>query len=126
MALFKTTEKKNNNQSNFSKIPIKFDISMMNMFIGYIFKKSVQVTRKSLNNMKRLFDIIDENIYSGNDQMEARFEFIKKALEAKIDKGFENDDIIINYCRSDVTNKYNEEIINSIPEYAKINYEEMS
>ena len=45
------------------KIPIKFDISMLNMFIGYIFKKSVQITRKSLMNMKKLFDVIDLGIY---------------------------------------------------------------
>lgn len=127
MTLFKTTEKKKSNNiiNNETKIPIKFDISMLNMFIGYIFKKSVQITRKSLNNMKKLFDIIDENVYVGNDQIEARFTFIKKALEAKIEKQFENDEIIINYCRSDVSNKHNDEIIANIPVYTKINYEEI-
>lgn len=107
------------------KIPIKFDISMLNMLIGYIFKKSVQITRKSLMNMKRLFDVIDINVYVGNEAMEARVEFIKKALEAKLEKGFENYDIIINYCRTDTANKINEEIINNIPVYTKINYEEI-
>ena len=65
--LFKTTDKKKNHIINETKIPIKFDISMLNMFIGYIFKKSIQVTRKSLTNMKRLFDIIDDNVYEGNE-----------------------------------------------------------
>lgn len=106
-------------------IPIKFDISMLNMLIGYIFKKSVQITRKSLMNMKRLFDVIDVNVYVGNEAMESRVEFIKKALDAKLIKGFENEDIIINYCRSDTTNKFNEEIIKNIPLYTRINYEEI-
>ena len=123
--LFKTKDKERPSSVEMQKIPIKFDISMLNMFIGYIFKKSVQITRKSLMNMKRLFDIIDETVYAGNDTMEARVEFIQRALEAKLVKGFENDDIIINYCRSDTSNKYNEEIINNIPIYIKINYEEI-
>lgn len=107
------------------KIPIKFDISMLNMFIGYIFKKSVQITRKSLMNMRKLFGIIDSSIYENSDEMFARVEFIRKALEAKLVKGFENDEIIINYCKSDVNDKYNEEIIKNIPIYTKINYEEI-
>lgn len=122
--LFKTNQKEKYIDQT-KKIPIKFDLSMLNMFIGYIFKKSVQVTRKSLMNMKRLFDIIDESIYENSEQMEARLEFINRALEAKIEKGFENDDIIINYCKSDVYNKENQDIINNIPLYTKINYEEI-
>lgn len=124
--LFKTNK---NIKSKFDieekKIPIKFDISMLNMFIGFIFKKSVQVTRKSLTNMKKLFDIIDLSVYEGNEQMEARVEFIMKALNAKLVEGFENDEIIINYCRSDVYNKENDDIINNIENYIKINYEEI-
>lgn len=122
--IFKTKDKEKPNIEG-QKIPIKFDISMLNMLIGYIFKKSVQITRKSLMNMKRLFDIIDMNVYTGNEVMEARVEFIQKALEAKLIKGFENDDIIINYCRTDTSNKYNEEIINNIHLYTRINYEEI-
>jgi len=122
--LFKTNQKEKYIDQT-KKIPIKFDLSMLNMFIGYIFKKSVQITRKSLVNMKRLFDVIDESIYENNDQMQARLEFINKALEAKLDKGFENDDVIINYCKSDLYNKENQEIINNISIYTRINYEEI-
>lgn len=121
--LFKTAVKQTIDEEK--KIPLKFDITMMNMFIGYLFKRSVQINRKSLNNMKRLFDVIDESIYDNNEQMEQRFKFITKALEARIDKGFENDDAIINYCRTDVFNKENEEIIENIPKYTRINFEEI-
>lgn len=121
--LFKTTMK--NNVIEETKIPLKFDITMMNMLLGYLFKSSVQITRKSLSNMKQLFDVIDESVYENNEQMEQRFIFIKKALEAKVDKGFENNDAVINYCRSDVFNKENDEIIKNIPQYTKINFEEI-
>ena len=122
--LFKTNQKEKYIDPT-KKIPIKFDLSMLNMFVGYIFKKSVQITRKSLMNMKRLFDVIDESIYENSDSMQARIEFINKALEAKLIKGFENDDVIINYCKSDNYNKENQDIINNIQLYTKINYEEI-
>lgn len=107
------------------KIPLKFDITVLNMIIGSLFKKSVQVTRKSLLNIQRLFDKIDTSIYVGNDKLEARINFINLALDAKLNQGFESDEAIINYCRSDVFDKENEEIINSIPVYTKLNYEEI-
>lgn len=128
MATFRV-QKSRKQDINFNdnvKLPIKFDISMLNMCIGYIFKQnSVNITRKSLSIMHKLFDLIDENVYNSEPNMEARLDFIKNALEAKLLKGFENYDAIINYCRSDVYNEYNEEIINNIPYYTKINYEEI-
>jgi len=121
--LFKTNIKQTPSEDR--KIPLKFDVTMLNMLIGYLFKRSVQINRKSLSIMKQLFDVIDETVYENNEQMEARFKFIVKALEARVDKGFENNDAIINYCRSDVYDRENEEIIENIPMYSKINFEEI-
>lgn len=123
--MFKTKTKKKYDEMEQEKIPLKFDIVMLNNIIGYLFKKSSQITRKSLVNMKRLFDIIDERIYEGNEKMEARIYFINRALKAKIDEGFENDDAIINYCSRDTYDKENEEIIKNIDDYKKLNYEEI-
>ena len=75
--------------------------------------------------MKDLFDLIDEGVYEGNESLEARFMFIKKALEAKVVKGFENDEAIISYCKTDVDSTENNEIIKNIPVYTRINYEEI-
>jgi hypothetical protein len=88
-----------------NKLAMKFDITMLNMLIGYLFKNSSQVTRKALNNMKKLFDLIDNKVYDGNEQLENRFYFINKSLEARIVRGFENENMIINYCRPDNDNK---------------------
>lgn len=107
------------------KIPFKFDIGMLNMLIGYIFKNSVQITKKSLLNMNALFKMVDENVYATNEKSMARINFIKRALDAKIDQGFENENVIINYCRVSVNDEETESIIKSIPEYKKINYEEI-
>ncbi len=123
--LYKTNSKNNFVNENM-KIPLKFDISMLNMLIGYLFiKNNSQITRKSLNNLKKLIDITDDASYIGNDAMYERFDFIRKALDARLNKGFENMEMIINYCQSDVDNKINKEIIDNIPLYVKINSDEI-
>lgn len=117
-------QKQLNKLSNM-KIPFKFDIGMLNMFVGYIFKKSSQINKKSLMNMNTLFMMIDTSIYESNPKALARLEFIKRALDARVSQGLENDDIVINYCRTDGNNKEVDNIIEAIPEYRKINYEEI-
>lgn len=119
------TKFKMSNINGPKKIPIKFDLPMLNMFIGYLFKNTKQVTKKSLNNMKRLFDIIDDDIYSGNDKLESRIYFINRALKARLTEGMENRNIIINYCRTDNYNKEVDEIIKNLEIYERINYQEM-
>lgn len=118
-------KKKSKNNEMRRKIKIKFDITMLNSIIGYLFKKSAQINRKALNNVYQLFSIIDTKIYEGNPMLEARIYFIKRALDAKIVQGLENDDIIINYCRTDTDNKEIEKIISSIPIYTRLNYNEI-
>lgn len=107
------------------KIPLKFDISMLNLFIGYLFKKSTLITRKSLNNVKKLFELIDDRIYDGNEQLEARINFINKAIDAKLNKNFENESFVINHCRQDIYNEQTEEIIKNLDSYTKMNFEEI-
>lgn len=108
-----------------TKIALKFDITMLNTLIGYLFKDSKQITRKALTNMKRLFDVIDERAYESNENLEARFHFIKRALKGRIELGMENEAVMINYCSSDTYSKENEDIVKSLPAYKKINYDEI-
>jgi hypothetical protein len=107
------------------KIALKFDITMLNMLIGYLFKDSRQITRKALTNMKKLFDVIDERAYEGNEKLEARFYFIQRALKGRLELGMENENVMINFCRSDSNDNENGEIIKALPAYKKINYDEI-
>lgn len=99
---------------------------MMNSLIGYIFKKSPQITRKSLVNLQQLFSIIDERPYETNDKLYARFQFIQKAIEARVSNGMENEGVMLNYCSSDNNNLENQEILNNVKTYKKLNYEEIT
>lgn len=108
------------------KIPLKLDITMLNMMIGIIFKKnSLLITRKHLVNMKKLVDIIDDTIYQTDEGINSRFQFIKRALDARMDKGFENDEAIINYCKSDIVSKEMTEIVKNLDYYVRLKVEEI-
>ncbi len=112
-------------KNGIEKFPLKFDITMLNAIIGYSYKNTSQLNRKCLLNLRNLFDRIDEEIYTGNPKMEARFNFIKKTLEARVVNKFDNMDMVLNYCRPDVEDEYVDEIIDSIGDYTKLNYDEI-
>ena len=76
-------------------------------------------------NMNTLFLMVDTTIYESNPKALARINFIKRALDARVSQGYENEDIIINYCRTDNNDSETEAIIKSLEEYRKINYEEI-
>lgn len=122
--LFKTNVKQT---TEIRKIPLKFDISMLNKLIGYLFKDGTYVTRKALTNMKKLFEIIDDEVYMGsNEDLETRYFFIKRALKARLDLGLEDNDLIINYCKTDNSNSHIETIVENLEAYSRLNYEEIN
>jgi hypothetical protein len=108
------------------KIALKLDITIMNMMIGIIFKKdSLLITRKNLINIKKLIDLIDPVVFDDNESLEARYKFINKALEAKLEKGFEQYDTIINFCKNAHPSNEIENIISNIFYYVNIKSEEI-
>lgn len=104
------------------KVAIKMDIGMLNAIIGFCFKKSTIINKKALTNMKRLFDIMDESVYQTNEKLEARFDFIKRALEGRL-QGIDDPNILMDYCQSDSGDNNVDEILHNIPQYSKLSYE---
>lgn len=107
------------------KIPLKMDIYIMNSLIGYVLNTGNHVTRKVLSNVRKLFNILDEDVYRVDDKLYTRFVFIKNALEARIDLGFESFDAIVSYCQSNSNSKELGTLIKELPTYVKINAHEI-
>ena len=106
------------------KVKLKMDVDMLDSILAFIYKDSVVRTRKALGNIWKLFNIIDESVYETNESAKARIFVIKKTLEAKIEKEFENDAAIRNYVKEDVAS---DELVTSIVDSIdglKISYEE--
>lgn len=108
-----------------NKLKIKFSITTLNMIIAFIYKDSVLRTRKTLSNIYKLFNNLDEEIYNDNEHLKSRVWIIKKTLHAKLIDGFETDvKYIMEYCKNDLEcTEFIADIIDDIPNL-KISYEE--
>ena len=74
------------------KLKIRMDLRMLDSILAFIYKDSVLRTRKTLQNIYKLFEIVDDEVYVGNPKSEDRIWVIRKSLEAKLNEDFENDE----------------------------------
>lgn len=84
-----------------TKVKFKLDKTFLNMLIGYLFCKSKTITRYNLQCLKKLIEAIDIDFYMNNEEIYARLIFIKAVLDAKLTKGLEKREVIINEARVD-------------------------
>ena len=115
----------NINKIRLKKIRMKIDLTMLNGILAVIYKDSVLRTRKALKNTQKLFNAIDTSIYEKDEQSKARIWLIQKSLQARLDEGFENDEMCIQYCKEDPeSTELTDTIISNISNF-KISYDEM-
>lgn len=106
------------------KIRVRMDIRMMDSIIAFIYKKSVLRTRKTLQNIWKLFDILDDEIYSQNASLVDRIWLIRNSLDAILKKGFESSEMIKQYCIDlEDCDNLKTELIEQIDDF-KISHEE--
>lgn len=125
MAMIQYNKTFNLKNTEESKYPIKFDITMLNAMIGYIYKETNQVTKKALLNMSRLFNKVDDELYSANSKMYARLSFIRKSLDGILNGGIVNRGLLLSYAKKVNEDPDTEEIIENIERYTHLNYEEI-
>lgn len=82
------------------KVPIKFEIEMLNTILAYILEdpKNKLVTRGCLVNVKKLFDLMDMRLYNDDIYLEARIHYTRQALIAKLEIFMDNKNLILDYC----------------------------
>lgn len=107
------------------KLPINFDITTLNMIIWFIYKDSVLRTRKTLSNIYKLFNAIDERRYEDKPNLQDRIWIIKKTLYARLVEGYESkSEFLMSYLKDDIEcTESIKNIIDLIPE-GKITHEE--
>ena len=115
-------ENRNQNQELLS---MKWDISMLNKLIGYIFKKSKNITNLHLRNVQKLLLSCDYSSYSNRPVIMERVNFILNALDARLEQKYEDEGIILEYCTPDSSNPVVEEIVKNLDRYKSLNYREI-
>lgn len=113
------------NDIKLKPLKIKFDLTTLDMVILFIYKDSVLRTRKTLTNIYKLFNNLDESIYESEPTLSARIWIIKKTVYGKLVDGFENDEYLKQYCFDDIEcDEYRETTLKNILETKKISHEE--
>ena len=106
------------------KIKVRFDEQMLNSIIAFIYKDSVLRTRKTLQNIQKLFMIVDDEIYEGKPLLQDRIWVIRKSLSAILDSDFENTEMIKQCCLNDEECDSSKAIIINMISTLKISHEE--
>ena len=69
-------------------IPIKLDISDLNMICSYVVTTNNQlISRTLLEKTKEFFTKLDKKLYQFDEQLIGRINFITYALKARMDNG---------------------------------------
>lgn len=97
------------------KIKLKMDSNMLDSILAFIYKDSVLRTRKSLNNIYKLFNMIDYTDYKKTPELDAKAWVIRRSLEARLIHGFETDAMIKQYCKDhSESDSLTDSVVNSI------------
>ena len=83
-----------------SRIPLTFDIRVLNLFCQFVLSENRFIRKHHLMNMRKVINIIDPSTYENDIDKVNRIRFINKALEAKLDRRLVNKDMIIEHIFS--------------------------
>ena len=126
MAISKKTRQLISDISNrkLSRIGVKFDITTLNMIIAFLFKESVLRTRKVSNNINKLFNSLDMELYQDEPALMSRVWVISKTSEMLLKREMTNPDFLKVQLKDDTEcDEYKESIIDESSE-TKISYED--
>lgn len=106
------------------KIKLKMDKNMLDAILAFIYKDTTLKTRKCLTNISKLFNMIDMSIYENKPELRDIIWVIQRSVEARLSGEFENDSMVINYCKEHPeSTETTDAIVDSISKL-KLTYEE--
>ncbi|MGL5749780.1 MAG: DnaB family ATPase, partial [Paraclostridium sp.] len=96
----------NKNKTKDLKVNIKFDITMLDLMLKFSISKNIVILRKHLTALYKLIDMINEDRYKGDANLLSRLLFLKFILHAKLIEKYDNLQIVLDYAKSKLDNKY--------------------
>ena len=97
--------KSQNKKNNIETVPIVLDLSMLDIMCKFVMSDSLFVKRHHLINIKTFIDIIDRSTYMNDIEKVKRFNFIKYALQAKIELHIFNSDLVFEFVQTKLPEK---------------------
>lgn len=80
------------------KLPISFDIASLDLMCQYTISSNRNIKRGAFINLRNLIELLDMERYISEQEKYRRVLFIKKGLEARLEKGLSNPIAIVKYA----------------------------
>lgn len=87
------------------KLPIVLDLSSLNLMCQYVLSENRNIKRSAYINLRNLIELLDMEKYISDQDKYRRIIFIKKAIEAKLEKGLQNPEAIVKYVNGGFIDK---------------------
>lgn len=115
-----------NRSSGTEYLKLSWNVQLLNKIIGYVFKKTKNISNLQLRNVQKLLTTCDYTDYYNRPVIMDRINFILKALEARLENKFEDEGIILEYCTPDNSNPVIDEIVKNLDKYKNLNFNELN
>lgn len=115
-----------NRNSSTEYLKLSWNVQLLNKIIGYVFKKTKNISNLQLRNVQKLLTSCDYTDYYNRPVIMDRINFILKALEARLENKFEDEGIILEYCTPDNSNPVIDEIVKNLDKYKNLNFNELN
>lgn len=107
------------------KLPIDIQIDMLDTIISYLFTDNILINKKALMSLRKFIEFIDTRMYESDEEMLARFHFIKQVLKMKLEEGIFNYATILENVRGGIHDDEVKNIIDGIANGFELNTEEV-
>ena len=84
------------------KLPINFDLSSLTLMCNYVISENRNIRRLQYVNLRNLIDMLDMEKYVNDPERYKRIIFIKKGLEARLERGISDPILLYKYINGGI------------------------
>lgn len=85
-----------------TRVDINFDLVTLDLMCSYVMSTNRNIRRSQYINMRNLFEILDLSLYQNDVEKMKRLDFIRKGLEARINKNLQDPKLILKYIKGGI------------------------
>ena len=87
---------------NDRRIPINLDLSSLSLICNFVVSENRNVRRSQYVNIRNMIEMLDMDKYKNDPEKNKRIVFIRKVLEARLDRNLQDKDMVIKYANGGI------------------------
>ena len=84
------------------KIPLNFDLTSLDLLCNFVISENRNIRRLQYINLRNLIEILDMERYVSDEERYKRILFIKKGLEARLERNLNDSVMILKYINGGI------------------------